>query len=332
MSQPGKARALLATLRIANAPSVVSNVFLGYMVGWAFWVGGWNPRDTEVISWTDLVSLCVAGLFLYFAGNLANDWFDRKWDAKLRPERALPSGLFHPGLYLASAVLLAVAGVALAFRVRLACGFCAVVIVFLIVIYTWFHKRATWSVIPMGLCRAGLYMLGFVFWWIGWQELDASNIKALPTIATALTIGICISSGLLSYIAGLSLSARYEGMGDPPQGPRVVSLALLIYPVIAMPCFWMSLWPLAGVIGVIPFVVWIWLCRTRYLRPIPRYVSALLAGIPLVDFMAAAPLALVFEFTPKQGVADFPLFWPVILVPLVAFVLGRTLQKLAPAT
>lgn len=33
MSKPGKARALLATLRIANAPSVVSNVFLGWMLG-----------------------------------------------------------------------------------------------------------------------------------------------------------------------------------------------------------------------------------------------------------------------------------------------------------
>src|SRR5688572_23543978 len=102
MSHPGKVRALLATLRIANAPSVVSNVFLGFMVGW---VGSehdyWKPGSME---WDRATMACLAGVLLYCSGNLANDWFDRKWDAEKRPERALPSGLFHPASYLVVAV------------------------------------------------------------------------------------------------------------------------------------------------------------------------------------------------------------------------------------
>ena len=93
MNHPGKLRALLATLRIANAPSVVSNVFLGFMLGWIYDRDYWNPASMH---WHEAAIACLAGLMLYFSGNLANDWFDRSWDAEKRPERALPSGLFRP--------------------------------------------------------------------------------------------------------------------------------------------------------------------------------------------------------------------------------------------
>jgi 4-hydroxybenzoate polyprenyltransferase len=319
-------RSLLATLRIANGPSVVSNVWLGFMVGRQMWGGIWTV--SAPFPWLTAVALSVAGLLLYFAGNLVNDWYDREWDRVRRPERALPSGLFAPRSYLIASLLLAVSGVTLSFAVAPASGGSAVGIVALIALYTRFHKQAIWSVLPMGLCRAGLYFLGALAFWPGVSEDSSLPLLQLGWLAT-------LGSGLLSYIAGLSLSARYEGMADAPRGPRVIAKALLIVPLLAMACFFVPLWPVAGMAGMIPFAIWLTLCLTTFRRPIPRYVSALLAGIPLVDFIAACPLAFstpVDIFGGASAISRFPAMMVLLILPLFAFVLGRALQKLAPAT
>ena len=336
MSHPGKVRALLATLRIANAPSVVSNVFLGYMFGWISFAGGADPAYAALSPPRPPWILIAAGLFLYFSGNLGNDWFDRKWDEEKRPERALPKGLFKPGAYLAAASAFSATGVALSFSESWLCGVCALVIVVLIAIYTRFHKVAIWPVIPMGLCRAGLYVLGFIAWWPGWARLESYGLAAdKVALHWAESISI-LAIGLFSYVAGLSLSARYEGMQDSPPGPRVISLAMLFIPFAAMSCQFMPEYPQKGIAGMIPFGIWLALCLTKFRKPIPRYVSGLLAGIPLVDFIAAAPLALGLAggVLQKSGwdVYQYPHLMAMLVVPLVAFVLGRALQRLAPAT
>jgi 4-hydroxybenzoate polyprenyltransferase len=319
-------RSLLATLRIANAPSVVSNVWLGFMLGRQMWGGIWSVGAP--FPWLTALALSVSGLLLYFAGNLANDWFDREWDQIRRPERALPSGLFAPRTYLVASLLLAVSGIAVSFAVAPASGGCAIAIVALIALYTRFHKQAIWAVIPMGLCRAGLYFLGALVFWPGVSEEPSLSLFQLGWLAT-------LGLGLFSYIAGLSLSARYEGMADAPYGPRVISKALLMVPLLAMTCFFVPAWPVPGIAGMIPFAIWLTLCLTTFRKPIPRYVSALLAGIPLVDFIAACPLAFgtpVDIFGGASAIGKFPAMIALLVVPLAAFVLGRALQKLAPAT
>jgi 4-hydroxybenzoate polyprenyltransferase len=339
MSRPGKVRALLATLRIANAPSVVSNVFLGLMMGWIVrfhWIGS----AVSAFDWSRGLFACCGGLLLYFAGNLANDWFDRKWDKTRRPERALPSGLFPPGLYLALSLLLATGGVVVGFALNLLSGYTALTICFLIGIYTWFHKKAIWAVIPMGLCRSGLYFFGYFVHWFTFAEIadfDRNKIGPEEYFRT-LILPTLLAVGLFSYIAGLSLSARYEGMENPPQGPKVISLAMLILPLPAMSCVFMIAYhPLFGIAGMAPFIVWLALSRTRFKKPIPRYVSALLAGIPLVDFIAAFPLALGFRedleaYFMETSLLAVPHFLGLLIIPIAAFIAGRALQRLAPAT
>ena len=323
-------RSLLATLRIANAPSVVSNVWLGFMLGWLTLSDFSNPSQME---WGKGALICLAGLLLYFSGNLANDWFDRNWDARMRPERALPSGLFRPTAYLTTAIVLASLGILLAFFLNPMSGYTALVIVTSIAIYTYFHKRAIWAVIPMGLCRAGLYFLGYFVSWLTLDQLESIGYAAWPYAIKKLETPAILGVGLFSYIAGLSLSARYEGMAAAPQGPKVISLAMLILPIPAMSSSFMGRDPLFGVIGMIPFAAWLALCLTRFKKPIPRYVSALLAGIPLVDFIAAAPIALGLDrLAIQQNLSDLPHLMVLLILPLVAFVLGRALQKLAPAT
>lgn len=328
MSHPGKVRALLATLRVANAPSVVSNVFLGSIVGWGFF-GYW--QESEVLSWSRVGAACICGVLLYFSGNLANDWFDRSWDAEKRPERALPSGLFRPSSYLLFATILAISGIGVAFLLAPLSGVVAVVICALIAIYTWFHKRAIWAVIPMGLCRASLYFLGYFVWWplsaedIQWRAIGTA--KVLEMTARQLSIPASFSTGLFCYIVGLSLSARYEGMESAPQGPKVISIALLILPLAAMSCSFMGWVPVAGVIGMIPYAFWLTLCFTRFRKPVPRYVSALLAGIPLVDLIGA-----VSAYYFARPYSDLPGGELILAVPVMAFIAGRALQKVAAAT
>lgn len=323
MSKPNKITALLSSLRIANVPSVASNVFLGYVVGIAF-AGHHSIAHPD---WHDVILACLAGILLYLSGNLANDWFDRQWDAEKRPERALPSGTFRPASYLTFAIILAAAGTLLGFALNRFAGGTALVIVLLIAIYTAFHKKAMWAVVPMGLCRAALYFLGFFAFWFGINPLQWWSqerwTEVIPYLDTVAILGL----GLFSYIAGLSLSARYEGMADAPRGPKVISLAMLVLPLAAMSCTFMRRSPLEGVYGMIPFAIWLALCLTVFRKPIPRYVSALLAGIPLVDLIAMVPLALDH---PRSSIhSEFSAF---LAVPVAAFILGRALQKLAPAT
>lgn len=326
-------RALLATLRIANAPSVVSNVWLGFMVGWIQLGESWS--DGSAMPWSQATSVCLAGLLLYFAGNLANDWFDRHWDAVKRPERALPSGLFNPTIYLGASLLLATGGIATGFVVNPMSGYTAIAICGLIATYTYFHKKAMWSVIPMGLCRAGLYFLGFFASWLDAGYLEVGYDEG-PVAFKMFLEPTILAIGLFVYITGLSLSARYEGMKDAPPGPKVISLSLLVLPIMAMSCPYMGWMPLKGIVGMVPFAIWLTLCLTRFRKPIPRYVSALLAGIPLVDFIAAAPIALgLASRVPQKSsldVHEFPPLLALLLIPLAAFILGRLLQKVAPAT
>jgi 4-hydroxybenzoate polyprenyltransferase len=330
MSHPGKVRALLATLRIANAPSVVSNVFLGFMVGWIQVAEFWDPSKMD---WARAGIAALAGLMLYFAGNLANDWFDRKWDSEKRPERALPLGIFKPASYLAFALILAAAGVSLGFYLHLLCGCTAAFICLLIAIYTYFHKRAVWAVIPMGLCRAGLYFLGYFVWWLSLDYLETIGYASGEYALSKLRIPAMLGLGLFSYIVGLSLSARYEGMENPPQGPKVISWAMLLIPLAATSCSFMADNLLPAIIGMAPFAIWLGLCLTRFKKPIPRYVSALLAGIPLVDLIAATPIVMGLDAKMATlGLGDLPHLAAMIVIPALAFISGRALQKLAPAT
>jgi 4-hydroxybenzoate polyprenyltransferase len=328
-------RALLATLRIANAPSVVSNVWLGFMVGW---IQSTKPPylNFDAADWRSVLVAASAAVLLYFAGNLANDWFDREWDKLKRPERALPAGKFQPNTYLAAAIGCGLLALLLCFSLNVTCGICGVLIATLIFIYTRYHKQAMWAVVPMGACRAGLYFLGYFVTVSDWIWDQGEGAAVISSYFTYLEWISTLAIGIFCYIAGLSLSARYEGMENPPQGPRVISWALIAMPLLAMSCHLMARTPTFGIVGTIPFAVWLTLCLTLLRKPIPRYVSGLLAGIPLVDFIAAAPLALgALTFVDRfqhEGAPDISHLQALFIIPLAAFVLGRLLQRVAPAT
>ncbi len=73
------------------------------------------------------------------------------------------------------------------------------------------------------------------------------------------------------------------------------------------------------------------LSLTKYRHPVPAHVSALLAGIPLVDWTLLFPLALI-RVLEGVVVVDGPVFYTALLLPPACFVIGRVLQRVAPAT
>jgi 4-hydroxybenzoate polyprenyltransferase len=312
-----KIRSLLATARLPNVPSVVSNVWLGIALA-AFHSGFDETRENALAA----VLLSLAGVLLYVSGNFLNDWYDREWDMKNRPERALPQRLFNAKCYLAVAIITVGLGIALATFVHLRSGMTAAAIAFFILIYTRWHKGAVWPVIPMGICRALLPVMG----WLAFTKVSFTVSSPEPLVfigAHAL--------GLLVYVAGLSLSARYESMAEPPAGALFFSRALFIAAGLLMTLWWVPKVPQLAILGLIPYAVWLVICVSVYRRPIPKFVSGLLAGIPLVDWIATLPLALTLAL-PDTRIWENPFTAAVLTIPPLAFVLGRALQRLTSAT
>jgi 4-hydroxybenzoate polyprenyltransferase len=301
-------RALAASARLANVPSVAGNVFLG--VALATSSGGLGAVEALCIP---LALLVLSGVFLYLAGNFLNDWADRGWDEIHRRERALPSGLFTPRTYFLAACAFGLLGICSAAAVHPQCLVVALIIVVAIVIYTWTHKWAAWSVIPMGSCRALLPVLGF------------AGFAAPQGFSIAL---IACAFGLFFHIVGLSLSARGESIATAPTG--LLRFARWLFLPAALLMFfaaWVGLaCPLdVSLLGVFPYVLWIALCLTIFRKPVHRLISNLLAGIPLVDWIVLLPLALVAAAPGTLAIAC-------LIGSPCAFLAGKALQRLAPAT
>jgi UbiA prenyltransferase family len=304
VDKEGKIYALLATARIANVPSVVSNLGVGVLLG--------SIEAGADFSWP--WALMIAAVLFYVAGNFLNDWADREWDAANRPERALPRGLFSEKTYfkIASHGMM----VALVISAFYGAGVFSVgaILVGSISWYTQIHKKAVFSVIPMGLCRACLPVMGYVAMRDG---------MAGPALFPAV--------GLFVYIVALSLSARWESKAEVPEGKKLLSRVLLVAAGVVPALLPLLVMPMFGWIGMIAFFMWLGLCLTKYRSPVPAHVSALLAGIPLVDWVMLLPMAMIWMKLGRVEPLD-PMFSIAVFLPPVAFVIGRVLQRVAPAT
>lgn len=315
--------ALLATARIANVPSVVSNVFTGMMLGILLHKN--TPQDFAVN-----LPIIFAACCLYVAGNFLNDWHDVEWDRMHRPERAIPSALFPRWFYLlVSLVLFSTAG-AIALSLSKTVFLVALGITILVIAYTLLHKKTTASIWLMGACRAGLYLLGWAAMDSGFRNLDLHNYgwawwSHLLLFAEILFFPM---TGLCCYIAGISLLARFESRPDAPANVKMIASILLLSPCLTHTCLWVSFAVTRGEIpwvlfAALPFFLWTMLAIRKKMA-LPRKVSHLLAGIALVDSVFLFGYAAV-TYSPSSNPALY-------LIPIFAWVAALLLQKLAPAT
>jgi hypothetical protein len=253
--------------------------------------------------------------------------------------------MFSPGAYLATALCLFLAGLGAAFGATvglaptwftgLVPGGVCLAIVGLVFLYTWLHKRHPGAVVFVAACRGLLVWAGFYFAQVtctgcGWFHPAPGSCTTCLNPLIPSAVALLHSGALFAWVAGLSLAARHESVGEhPPAFSRIGSRILLLAPFLGAPVwFWLS--P-AVFLSVLPLAVWLALASTRWKSPPKRHVGALLAGLPLIDFIPALPLAFLLLPERTPFFAE-PMAIACAAVPLAAFLAGLLLQRLAPAT
>ncbi len=317
-----KLQLLITSARLANLPSVVSNVWLGVALG-VLVARRWTPAAAP---WSAAALLALSGMLLYVGGNFLNDWHDRHWDARHRPERALPQGAFSPGLYLGLAIGCGMLGVIMAGLTGPGSALVALAIVLCIVSYTRWHKQTLASILLLGMCRALLPVLYFIEWPLSCAKPGLTSALAETRMELAVLAPHALA--LLCYGVGLSWIARGEAKTEPVATGHGYARSLLAMAGLLMASWYVSHVPLLGLAGLLPFTVWLTLCFTRFAKSPQVQVSALLAGLPLLDWVALLPLSLslIHRGTP------IPFALTCLMLPPLAFVTGRLLQRLASAT
>lgn len=209
------------------------------------------------------------------------------------------------------------------------------IILCFVIAYTLLHKSYAFSIWIMGACRAGLYALGLgamssgfrilrdlFTYWHGWEGFAFAGLILIPLL------------GMLTYIAGISLLARFESRPVELGSMKWFAALLLLFPLLThsipwaaghylgftLPYTWM------GVCGLLPLLAWtLFVVCSR--TGVGQKVARLLAGIALVD--------LVYTFSMGWAIYAMVDYAPVLWFPcisLIAFVLALLLQKIAPAT
>lgn len=279
-------RTLLILGRVSNLPTVWSNC----LAAWLLAGSG---------AWSRFAVLCGGASLLYIGGMFLNDACDVRFDTAHRQERPIPSGAISArAVWLWSAALLLGGGALLAL-LGLTTALVTLGLVLCIATYDLVHKRTALAPLLMAGCRFLLYLVA------GSAALGSLNSKLL-----------WCAGALAAYIVGLSFIARKEGQNLKP---NFLVLPLFISPLIAghlhvTPENKVTL----GMIGFgyVGWVVWsLWHMIKGGAPAIGRTVSALLAGIVLVDMLAV-----------QGGGGMMPLAF------LALFASALILQRTIPAT
>jgi 4-hydroxybenzoate polyprenyltransferase len=318
-------RALLATARIANVPSVVSNVAFGAVL----------MQVSRQESCTNAYTASLAACLLYVAGNFLNDWYDVAWDRQHRPERAIPRALFRRSTYLITAIALLASSLGIGFAVNSSVGILLIVLALLVILYTIIHKKNRLGVWVMGSCRAMLYVVGMACMDSSFSHLhDLFSGRSGFTDACAMgCIFVFPALGMLCYIAGISLLAKAESLPQEQQRARLLPRLLVFSPILThgaiVSCFPRETDIIVHVAfhALAVFGTWTYFAAV-WPRPIGQRVSRLLMGIPLIDAILLSAIISLHGLSPSSLISHNPINY----IPSLAFLLAGLLQRIAPAS
>ena len=160
-------------IRVALGFSALSDVFVGVAIGFA---AAW-PQS--VLPWL----LIPASLGIYHGAMALNDWSDREEDAKVRPDRPIPSGAIPAPLALFFAVILILGGIGWAFGAGPRAGLWMGVVAALAILYDLAGRGAVRGPLLLGLCRAGNLGAGLMSpWLVGVTDTPAWSFLALSLV------------------------------------------------------------------------------------------------------------------------------------------------------
>ena len=251
-------RTLLVLGRVSNLPTVWSNCLAGWWLG-----GGGN--------FSRLPFLFAGVTLLYGGGMFLNDAFDADFDQQHRKERPIPSGAISLQLVWRWGFALLLLGNALLFAAGLTAGIVGAVLALNILLYDAIHKAVAFSPIIMGSCRLWVYVI-------------AAATGVAGVTGYALWGGVALGA----YVVGLSFVARCESLrGRPPYWPiPLFAVPMLLALLLNAGAYRES----AALLALVPTLWILRSLRAAYFSGVPsvgRTVSALLAGIVLVDWLAA---------------------------------------------
>lgn len=251
-------RTLLVLGRVSNVPTVWSNCFAGWLLA-----GGGD--------WSRFLLLTFAATCLYVGGMYLNDAFDASFDQQHRPERPIPSGAIRVETVWACGFGWLGFGLACLFGFGQTTIICALLLVVAILVYDAIHKIFALSPVLMAACRFSLVLLA--------ASAGRDGITGL-SIWTALA--------LAAYIIGLSYLARKEStLAAVSLWPCLfLAVPLMLALIVNQGEYLVRAMVLGAAMGL-----WMVRCLSFALWPpqrnVGRCVSGLLAGIALVDLLAA---------------------------------------------
>jgi heme O synthase-like polyprenyltransferase len=248
--------------RVSNLPTTWTNVAAGLVLS-----GAGAPLELAL-------GLCAAVSCFYVGGMYLNDAFDRRYDARERPERPIPSGEVRAGTVFAigfGLLALGVLGVALLALRPGGTGLPPIVAALalgcVIVFYDLYHKGNPLSPLVMACNRVLVY------------------VTAALSARAGFTVDLAWGAlALLCYLIGLTYVAKQENL-------RKLS-ALWPLAFLAVPFSYVrALDSTAGAVLFLALGAWVG-ASLRHLfaakRDVKRAVTQLIAGISLLDAMLVA--------------------------------------------
>lgn len=195
--------AYLALLRPPNLVTAAADVLAGFAIA-----GRANP---PALAW-----LVAAAIGLYGGGVVLNDFFDRRLDARERPERPIPSGRVPAPRAAAIGALLLLAGVVAATIASRTAGAIAGAIAVLAVVYdAWGKHQPRLGPVNIASCRALNLLLG---------------VAAVPAVLTGAWM---VSLLPFAYITGVTILSRGEVHGGR-RATATLSLTIVAAVVVAL--------------------------------------------------------------------------------------------------
>lgn len=179
-------RPYLQLVRLPAVFTAMADIFLGFLV----------TQEDPAGSLLTFALLLVASSCLYLAGMVFNDIFDRKVDARERPQRPIPSGRVSLAAAVRLGILLIVGGLGAADAAGIPSLLIALMLTGCILAYDGGLKQTPAGPVVMGACRFFNVLLGAS------AAGDFAAIWAAPQLCLAALLGV--------YIAGVTWFGRTE--------------------------------------------------------------------------------------------------------------------------
>jgi 4-hydroxybenzoate polyprenyltransferase len=280
-----KFRTHLVLGRVSNLPTVWSNC----LAAWVLAAGTLVPT---------LFVMTVGISLIYIGGMYLNDALDAPWDVEHKRDRPIPRGEVAQPTVLILSVFYLVAGLVAVFGEGWPAFLVAFALVALVIVYNFVHKKISWSPLLIAPARGLLYIT------VGLAAILGLN-ESVVVWAILLTL----------YVVGLSYVAKVE---ETNVFKRYAPLLLMLLPAAWV--IYRERDPLSIAFSVL-FLAWLgyafFFIFAPRVRNLKRSVSAMLAGICLVDLLAVTQT--------DQG-------WPWQAACLALFALALLFQRFIPAT